>query len=150
MELLQIRRDTGKATYESVDIDVQHIVAATDITPEERTNVLEQYASRVAAEEVKSQKKWVKGKQGVEGLAERCAAKIVSEEERTYTVQPKRHERKPRSRRQNVNKERFNPAPIGVQRWLTQPVPYPPADYSVPPPNITIPFRFINRTRISR
>ena len=94
----------GKATFDSVDMDIQQIIADLDITPHQRLQLIEEYASKVAAEESKSQKMWAKGKQDVEGMVDRCAAKFVSQEDRTYTVVPKKHERTPKSRKRVVNK----------------------------------------------
>ena len=142
LEILQIRRDIGKATYESVDTDVQHIVAELDISPRQRIQVIEQYTSKVAAEEVKSQKKWAKAKQGVEGIVDRSADKLVSQDERSYTIVPNRRQRANKPRRREVNRSATHRA-AGVVTQTHQQVSYPLVDVSVPPP----PFQWTSRTR---
>ena len=122
-------------------------MAGLDITPTERMQVVEDYASRVAAEEVKSQNMWEKQKQGVKGIADRCAAKIVSEEDRTYTVIPRRQGRNPKPRKQKLHKERVIGSHHSGGNQQAQQAVYPP-DLGVAPPSI--PFQMSFRTRRPR
>lgn len=141
MELLQIRRDTGKASFESIDSEVDNIISDAEITEDERKAVLEQYTSRVAAEESASHKLWKKGKKGVECLIDRCAQRIVAEEERTYTVVQKRRDRKPKRKKVNQKVQ----STVHNSGRVSQ-VAVPPADFSVPPPYLPLNFQR-NRTR---
>ena len=126
-----------------MDIDVQHIVAELDISPRQRIEVIEQYTSKVAAEEVKSQNKWAKAKQGVEGMVDRSANKMVSQDERSYTIVPNRRQRTNKPRHRDVNRSSARRA-AGVVTQTHQQVSYPLVDVSVPPP----PFQWTSRTRI--
>ena len=161
LEILQIRRDMGQATFDSVDLEIPKVVADLDLTADQRLQVIEEYALRVAAEEAKSQKMWAKGKQGVEGIVDRSASKFVSEDDRTYTVVSKKHKRtsNPRKRVNNKTTRTYSGgartqghqhAPDmhrypGVTSQLHQQVTYPLVDLSVPPP-----FQGVNRTRSQR
>ena len=144
MELLQIRRDTGKASFESIDSEVQNIISDAEITEDERKAVLEQYTSRVAAEEAASHKLWEKGKKGVERLIDRCAQRIVAEEERTYTIVQKRRDQKPKRKKVNQKVQ----STVHNSGRVSQ-VAVPPADFSVPPPYLPLNFQR-NRTRKQR
>ena len=136
LELLRIRRDEGKASFENVDVQVQLLINEADITEEEKLSVIDVYATKVAAEEAKSIKRWEKGKQGVEGVLNRSSHKILKEDERVYTAASKRkkgRKKKPvaalNTNLANKEKEHFS---------SHQPLPLKYADFSVPPPHVNL------------
>ena len=133
LQLLEIRRDAGKKSFEDVDMEVLALINIADISNEDKQAVTEEYTTTVALEEAKSEKRWEKGKKGVEGVIDRSANKIVTEEDRMYAVGPKKGRKKKRKVKPPTTVTVTQPG-VNIQ----QPVPLQFINVSVPPPPLPL------------
>ena len=86
MELLQVKTNMGKDACQKIDLEVKKRINESELSPEEKTLVLEEYDAKIRQDEDSSKKKWQSGRKGIEDLFERSKDKIVIDGDRTYKV----------------------------------------------------------------
>ena len=170
MELLHVKRDMGRAAFESLDSEAAKLIDDSECNPEVKEKLKQEYLCKAQKDEEKSKSEWnKKGKKGVEELRVRGESRIVNEDNRMYKVVQK----KSKSSKENVptqqpssgktdssnksktssQKRNFGKTPALVQNNGTlsqgtqQSEPYLcfapnfPVNFNVPPPQL--PFRLI-------
>ena len=90
MELLHVKRDTAKATFESIDQNVNQQIDEADITNEAKAVLKEEYESKVQENEQRSKTSWEKRKKGIEAIKDRASERILEEGDRKYKCVPKK------------------------------------------------------------
>ena len=84
MELLHVKRDTAKASYENIDQKVYQKIDEEDITIEAKAVIKEEYDKQIRENEERSKNSWEKRKKGIEAIKDRASERILIEGDRKY------------------------------------------------------------------
>lgn len=87
LDLLMVRSNEGKASYETLDAEIITIIDAANLTEVQKADVKLEYHKRITAEENVSVKKWEKSKKGIVESPQRAETrKVIDVGDRRYST----------------------------------------------------------------